>query len=429
LDAMARRGLYDHIGGGFARYSVDATWHVPHFEKMLYDQAQLARAYFWADRAAGGRTEWRQVATSTLDFVRDNLRVASGYAASLDADAGGVEGSHVTWTEDEVRDALQHAGRGGDLARVLARWRLGGPGEVDGRHVPRLGDAEPFSTPPELLEALAALRAARARRPAPGRDDKVVLEWNAMFAGALLASRDRDYERAGCELLESLSTTHRAPQGWWRTESPGARATAHDLAWMSDALIDAFEVTGDDAWIERARAVALDLIEHHWDGPVPSAASPHEGFGLVTPSSLVTDLALRPKELFDGATPAAHSVATRALARLALISGDADTLAVARRLVDLAASLLTTHPLTVPVLVDGAGYALDGVEVVVPGVTGAMTDHVRSKAMMRAVLITGSGSSPLLAERRPGVAYLCRAGVCQTPVESPEAFDELAAAL
>jgi uncharacterized protein len=327
-----------------------------------------------------------------------------------------------------VREALERAGRGGDLARVLARWRLGGPGEVDGRHVPRLGDAEPFSTPPELLEALSALRAARARRPAPGRDNKVVLEWNAMFASALLASRDGDYERAGCDLLESLSRTHRAPQGWWRTESPGARATAHDLAWLIDAFIDAFEVTGDDAWTERARAVASDLTEHHWDGPVPSAASPDEGYGLVTPSSLVTDLELRPKELFDGATPAAHSVATRALARLGLITGDADTLAMARRLVHLAASLLTTHPLTVPVLVDGAGYALDGVEVVVPGVAGPLTNHVRSRAMARAVLITGTGSSPLLADRRPGVAYLCRAGVCRTPAESPEAFDALAAA-
>ena len=423
LNAMARRGLYDHVGGGFARYSVDAEWHVPHFEKMLYDQALLVRAYLWADRAVGGGADWRDVATATLDFVLENLRVDAGFAASLDADAGGVEGRHVTWTEDEVRDALVRAGRESDLAAVLARWRLAGPGEVEGRSIPRLGDNEPFTTPPELAAALAALRAARAARPQPGRDTKVVLEWNAMFASALLWSRDGAYERAGCDLLDSLSMTHRAPDGWWRTERPGARATAHDLAWLIDALVDAFEVTGDDTWTDRARAVARDLIDHHWDGPLPSSRAPNDGFGLVTSSTLVTDLALRPKELFDGATPSAHSVATRALARLALIVGDADVLAVARRLVSLGAPLLTTHPLVVPVLVDGAGFALDGVEVVVPGEPGPLAHHVRSRAMARAVYISGTGTSPLLAQRETGVAYLCRGGVCHTPATSPAEFD------
>src|SRR6202030_1163711 len=104
------------------------------------------------------------------------------------------------------------------------------PGEFEGRSIPRLGDSEPFATPPELLPALAALRMACAARPAPGRDAKVVLEWNAMFASALLSSRDPHYERVGCDLLASLFQTHRAPEGWWRTERPGAHATAHDLA-------------------------------------------------------------------------------------------------------------------------------------------------------------------------------------------------------
>jgi len=423
LDAMARGGLYDHVAGGFARYSVDAEWHVPHFEKMLYDQALLARLYFEADRSRAGGTEWRDVATGTLDFVLGELRVEDGYAASLDADAGGVEGSHVTWTVDEVRAALDRSGRGGDLAAALARWRLDEPGGLEGRGVPRLGAGEPFVTPPALAPALAALRDQRAGRPAPGRDEKVVLEWNAMFAGALLASRDPHYEARGLVLLDSLASTHRAPEGWWRTERPGARATAHDLAWLIDALVDAFEVTGEDRWCALARDVAIDLVAHHWDGERPTAREPDVGAGLVTPSSLVTDLAVRPKEAFDGATPSAYAVAARALARLALIGGDADTLAVARRLVRLAAPLVTDHVSAVPALVDAAGYALEGVEVVVPGAPGPLRDHVRSKTMPRTVLVTGTGSSPLLADRQAGYLYLCRDGVCALPTSSAATFD------
>jgi uncharacterized protein YyaL (SSP411 family) len=245
----------------------------------------------------------------------------------------------------------------------------------------------------------------------------------------LLATRDATYEAEGLALLDSLATTHRAPQGWWRTERPGARATAADLAWFLDALVDAFEVTGDDAWTSRAHHVALDLVALHWDGAVPTRAAPHAGAGLFTSSSLVTDLTLRAKEVFDGATPSAHAVATRGLARLGLITGDEDVLALARRLVELAAGLIATHPMSVPALVDAAGFTLDGVEVVVPGDEGVLRDHVRSRAMPRTVLVCGAGSSPLLAGRLPGHAYLCRAGVCSLPVTTAADFDALASSL
>ncbi|MDE3064816.1 MAG: thioredoxin domain-containing protein [Acidobacteriota bacterium] len=429
LDAMARGGLYDHLGGGFARYSVDGEWRVPHFEKMLYDQALLARAYLLADRSRGGATPWRAVALDTIDFVRSRLKVAAGFASSLDADAAGVEGSHVTWTPEEARACLEAAGLGALADAALARWSLEGAPDLDGRNVPRLGDGEPFATPAALAGARDALVASRARRPQPGLDEKVVLEWNAMFASALLGTRDPAYEAEGLGLLASLRATHRAPEGWWRTERPGARATAHDLAWLVDAQVDAFEVTGEDAWIEGAREVAADLLARHWEGPVPSAADPGRGAGLLTPSSLVADLAVRAKDVFDGATPSAHGVATRARARLARVSGDADTLAVARRLVDLGATLISAHPSAVPVLVDAARYALEGVEVVVPGPRGALADHVRSTFVARSVLVTGTGSSPLLAGRLAGHVYLCRGGVCQLPVTTREGFDAQVAEL
>ena len=160
LDAMSRRGLYDHFGGGFARYSVDTQWHVPHFEKMLSDQALLARCYLRAARIANNET-WRDVALDTLAFVERDLRLAEGYASSLDADAGGVEGSHITWTPGEVREVL--ADFSDDTVNaVLTRWRITTSDTFEGRSIPRLADGQPFLTPPDLLPAYRALLAARA---------------------------------------------------------------------------------------------------------------------------------------------------------------------------------------------------------------------------------------------------------------------------
>lgn len=423
LDAMSRRGLYDHIGGGFARYSVDDEWHVPHFEKMLSDQALLASTYLRASSRLG-QPQWREVALDTLAFVVRELKVGSGFAASLDADAGGVEGAHVTWNVDEVASALEADGCGGDLARVLARWRITSPGLFEGRSIPRLALNELFSTPNELHAALAALRRARATRVQPARDDKVILEWNAMFAHACLASGETPLRDEALGLLASLRTTHFDGANWWRTSAREAHATASDVAWMLDADLDAFESTGEDSWLVDARGLASYLIAHYWDGEVPTSRSPEAGGGIFAQSDLSDDLFARPKDLFDAATPASHSVACRAIARLAIIEADNDLLAVAQRLVAVASSLLETHPAAVPDLVAAAGFALEGRAVVIPGAANHLSDHLRLNAVARSVLITGLNSSPLLEGRVEGLAYVCRSGVCQLPVDTIEALDQ-----
>jgi hypothetical protein len=424
LDAMSRRGLYDHLRGGFARYSVDAQWHVPHFEKMLSDQALLARAYLRAARADPSHPEWRDVALDTLGFVVSDLRVGSGYASSLDADAAGIEGSHITWSVVEVASALRDAGLSGDLGRVLSRWRITDPGLFEGRSIPRLGAGEPFVTPDELRAARDALRAARAQRVQPSRDEKVILEWNAMFASGCLISAEPSLVARGLELLESLPATHFERAAWWRTEHREAHASASDVAWLLDARLDAFETTGEDRWLEGAREIAGYLLSHYWDGEVPTSGSPHVGAGLFSSSDLVADLRIRPKEIFDGATPSSHAVACRALARLALCDADAGMLCVAQRLVELASAMIATHPSAVPDLVSAAGFALEGVEIVVPGEPNELSDHVRLMPMSDSVLITGSGSSPLLGEREAGLAYVCRAGACGLATRSLDELDE-----
>ncbi len=424
LDAMARRGLYDHLRGGFARYSVDALWHVPHFEKMLSDQALLARTYLRAAALFKGHEWWREVALDTMRFVLNDLQLSGGFASSLDADAGGVEGSHVTWTPDEVQSALESDGEAQYRAEVLVRWRIELPGAFEERSIPRLGDREPFSTPVLLRGALDSLRRARAKRAAPARDEKIILEWNAMFATALLRSDDEELQARGLELLQSLSNSHFRNGVWWRLAAGRAHATAADVAWMIDALIDAFEVGGEDRWLNDAAELASYLVRHYWDGTVPNARSPHEGGGFFSLSDLVTDLSARPKEIFDGATPSSHAVACRALARLALCKGDSDVLSIAQRLVELAATLIVSHPSAVPDLVAAAGLALNGVEIVVPGRVNELSRHVRSRAMTRSVLIIGSGSSSLLHERLEGQAYVCQSSVCQLPVASVHELDE-----
>jgi len=420
LDAMSRRGLYDHLRGGFARYSVDAQWHVPHFEKMLSDQALLARTYLRAAKAIPEHPEWREVALDTIEFVLSDLALDGGFASALDADAGGVEGSHVTWTPEEVAAALARDGRDADLEPTLRRWRVETPGAFEGRSIPRLADAEPFVTPAALVPARDALRRARAARVQPGRDDKVILEWNAMFAAALFEVREARHVERAIDLLTTLQRTHFSDGVWWRTESQRAHASASDVAWMLDASVDAFEATGDDHWIGEAASLATYLLAHYWDGEVPTTHSPHVGDGVFSRSDLVRDLRSRPKEIFDGATPSSHATACRALARYALCTGDVERLVVAQRLVELAASLLAHHPGAVPDLLEAAGFALTGVEVVIPGGANQLRAFMDTHFTPRAVLVTGAGSSLLLAERRAGHAYVCRGGVCRLPVASVE---------
>jgi hypothetical protein len=425
LRAMSRRGLFDHLGGGFARYSVDAQWHVPHFEKMLSDQALLARTYFLAARESEDFAPFAEVARRTVRFVQEELRATAGYATSLDADAAGVEGSHITWTVGEVQFALREAGLDSDLEQVLTRLTIRAPGDLEGRSVPRLADDADFTPPRALLQALDALEASRRRRPQPTRDDKVILEWNAMFARALFASRDPAMISDSMALLVSLESTHFQRGHWWRTESNRDYATAADVAWLIDAYVDAYEIAGDDAWLTRAYDAASYLVEHYWDGPVATARSPHDGGGVFSTSDQCVDLFTRPKEIFDGATPSSHAVATRALARVALCRGDQNLMAIAARLVQIGAELLATHPRAVPDLVAAAGL-VNGLEVVIPGEANALSDHVRSLPMLRGVVITGSGSSPLLAGREAGLAYVCTAGSCQRPVGT---VDELTVVL
>ncbi|MGH9092441.1 MAG: thioredoxin domain-containing protein, partial [Acidimicrobiales bacterium] len=227
LDAMAAGGIYDHLAGGFARYSTDRRWLVPHFEKMLTDQALLARAYLHAWQATG-RAHYLQVATETLDWVLADLARGDGLASSVDADAGGVEGAHATWTPAQVRSALDAAGRPDLVPAALEWYGVTEAGNWEGTTVLRRPPGAPLARPGPVEEARQLLLEARRRRTQPAVDGKVLLEWNAMAAAVLAeaagATGRTDWGRRAAAIAGHLVAAFRGPDGRWRRTPGGTPA-------------------------------------------------------------------------------------------------------------------------------------------------------------------------------------------------------------
>ena len=431
LDAMASGGMYDHIGGGFARYSVDERWLVPHFEKMLYDQALLVRVYVRAALGLGGPEagRWAQVVRETVEYVlRDMREPEGGFSSAYDADSDdgsghSHEGWFVTFTPAEVRAAL-----GEPLAAAaLEWWGITPGGNFEGRSIPhRIGARGAWQRPPEIERARTLLREARERRPWPLRDDKVILEWNALMAaslaeaGAALGEPEWIDAARGC--VDFLAREMRGPDGRWRRSwqrdgMPRARhaALAADLACLVDAATRVGEAAGETRWLTIACEAADQLIAHHWD----DAAG-----GCYTVADDADALIVRQKDLMDNATPAANSVAAGALARLAALTGRADYAERADGILRLTARLAAAAPTSVGHLLGALHTRLaDRTEIVVPGRAPELLAVVREAWRPHAVLAWGEASeSPLWRDRAEGAAYVCRDHVCAAPARTPEAL-------
>ncbi|MEY2566514.1 MAG: uncharacterized protein QOE35_1043 [Actinomycetota bacterium] len=416
LDAMASGGMYDHLGGGFARYSVDAFWMVPHFEKMLYDQAGLARVYLHAWQVSG-HERWRQVLEETIGYVLRDLRSpAGGLCSAEDADSEGEEGKFYVWQLDELMSVV-----GGD-ASVAEWYGVTKSGNFEGAnilHRPVRGD---LLRPPSVEEARAALFEARSKRVRPGLDDKVLTEWNAMFLSALAeaagATGRDDWLSAAVELGEFLLSSLRRADGRWMRSwqaSGGARVLAYaaDYAWLVDAFVRLGEATGEARWIASARDVADDMLRLFWDPDVG---------GLFTTGEDAERLIVRSKDLLDGATPAANSVAAVALLRLSALTGEQRYADRAEAILRLVAEPLATHPAALTWALGAVDMLVTGTtEIAVVGDRPDLVDAVRSRYLPTAVLAWGEPyDGPLWAERSEGRAYVCRNYACQSPVTSAE---------
>jgi len=420
LDAMASGGIYDHLGGGFARYSVDRAWLVPHFEKMLYDQALLARAYLHAWQVTG-LDRYLQVVDETIGYVRRDLRHADGgFYSAEDADSEGEEGRFYVWTPDEVVAALDGDT---DLAgEVMAFYGVTPGGNFEGRTIPnRLAERGRLERPDHIEDARRRLLAARERRVRPGLDDKVLTEWNglmlATLAEAAAATGRSDWLDAAVANGEFLLRALRRDDGRW-LRSWQADGGARHLAFAADhgALVDAFvrlaEATGQARWIGEARTTADALLDLFWDA---------ERGGVFTTGSDAERLITRNKDLMDNASPGANSLAAVGLLRLAALTGDDRYRNHADQILRLAGPIATRHPTAFGHLLVAVDLAARGVdEVVVTGDRRDLVEVAQRMFLPCAVLAWGEPyDSPLWAGRDEGAAYVCRNYACQLPASDP----------
>jgi uncharacterized protein YyaL (SSP411 family) len=417
LRRMASGGMYDQVGGGFARYSVDARWIVPHFEKMLYDNALLARAYLHAWQITGEGLFLR-VVCETLDWTLRELRQEEGgFASALDADSEGVEGKFYVWTPDEVREALPE-----DLApAALQHLAIRAPGNFEGASIPVRATPDPE----RLDEIKAGLLAAREQRVRPGLDDKRLTAWNALLisalaeAGAVLGRTD--YLDAAVAAAEFIARDMRDDDGrLLRTYNRGRAkigAYLEDHAFLLEASITLYEATFDARWFAQARALADEILDRF--------ADPERGgfFAVGADHELIA----RRKELEDAPIPSGGSAATFGLLRLAALTGEARYADAAESAIALLHAIAPQHPTAFGHLLQAIDFSLAPVkEVALAGPdTGALEQVVRGEFRPHVVLAGGGGDEVPLLEGRTAVdgraaAYGCEHFACQRPVTDPD---------
>jgi uncharacterized protein len=427
LDAMASGGVYDHIGGGFARYSVDEQWLVPHFEKMLYDQALLIRVYLHA-YLVFGEPRWKQVVEETIEYVLRELRhPLGGFYSAEDADSPdehghGHEGLFHTWTVEEVTEVL-----GADAAAAIEWYEFAEAGNFEGRTIPsRLNHRGELLRPPEIEAARQRLFQARSERRRPGLDDKVLTEWNGLMLASLAdaaAALDRsDWLDAaitnGRFLVANLrGDDDRWHRSWQADGIPQARHAA--LAADHAALIDGFtrlaEATGDGTWIRHASDVADTMLDHFWDV---------DNGGLFSIADDGEQLVARQKDLMDNATPSANSIAAVGLLRLGALAGEARFSNHAEQILRLLGRVMPQAPSAFSNALVAVDLVAGGItEIVIVGDRPDLVRAVRTHWLPNSVLAWGKPyDSPLWEGRTAGFAYVCQHYVCQIPVDSVEAL-------
>jgi uncharacterized protein YyaL (SSP411 family) len=423
LRAMAAGGIYDQVGGGFARYAVDATWTVPHFEKMLYDNALLARAYLHGWQVCG-EPLLRRVCEETLDWaVREMRGPEGGFCSALDADSEGVEGKFYVWSLDELRAALDGSGL---IDEAVAFFGATEAGNFEGANV--LEGRGPV--PSRLVEIQEALLAKRSERVRPGLDDKRLTSWNALMISALAqagAALERsDYVAAAVACAEFLLRDMRDADGrllrTWKDDRAHIDAYLEDHAYLLEALITLYEATFDPRWYAEAQAMADTMIERFADaehgGFFTTAANHRQGFA-------------RQKDLDDSPTPSGGASAAFGLLRLARLTGDFEYERRALDVLRVRAPIVGEHP-------HGFGHALQALDfylapvrevAIVGGDSGvlALARVVRGRYAPHVVLAGGAGEDvPLLEGRSPvdgqAAAYVCEHFACQAPVTDADAL-------
>lgn len=443
-DAMASGGIHDQLGGGFARYSVDAEWLVPHFEKMLYDNAQLAQLYLDA-HLVSGETRHSESARNILDYVlRDMTHPEGGFYSAEDADSEGHEGKFYCWTRADLAKLLTP-----EEFNVATRYfGVTEPGNfVDHSHPQPLPNqnvlsiADPKLGPgdPELLAAAKNKMAAeRAKRVRPHLDDKVLVSWNGLMLGAMaragvvlaevryLQAAERNLAFLKARLWDGTTNTlyHR-----WRDGARDSVQLLEGYSFLLGGVIDLYEATLRPEHLEFAISLADAMLKGFYD-------SEHGGFWQAAADS--DDLILRVKEDYDGAEPSGNSVASLALLKLGAIAGRQDFSEAARKTLRLFSSRLEQLPQAVPFMLQALDFSLEEPKRAVIAGDPAKHDAVE---LLRAVHSVYEPNKVVLGNLGPvesfagtlpakdgATVYLCTGTSCQAPASDPSKVKTLISA-
>lgn len=445
LDKMALGGMYDQLGGGFCRYSTDAIWLVPHFEKMLYDNSQLSLLYLHAWQAYQDEF-YKHVAVETLEYVkREMLSPEGGFYSTQDADSEGEEGKFFVWDKAEIEEAL-----GPEDARVFNfYYGVTARGNFEGKnilHVARTLPEVAQETGLSEEEIVAALSRGkqklfelREQRVHPGTDDKILTAWNGLmlkaYATAAQILDNAEYREIAARNAEFLLTRLRREDGrLYRTCKMGHTARLNgyleDYAYLADGLLALYEATFDLRWLEEAQKLARIMVEQFWD---------EEGKTFYDTARDHEELVARPSSLYDNATPSGNSVATDVLLRLALLTGDSDNFRPkAEALLQTIAKVIVQLPAAFGRMLSALDFYLaEPQEIVIVGEPGredttAMLHKIHDRYLPNKVIMlrpsdmpeSEAGQWPLLAERTAlegkATAYVCQNYACQYPVTTPE---------
>ncbi len=444
LHAMARGGIHDHLAGGFHRYSVDARWLVPHFEKMLYDNALLARLYLNAFQATGD-PDLREIAERTLEHLLTDMRSPEGgFYSALDADSEGEEGLYYVWTVSEIRALLDQE----EAGLFEHCYGVSEGGNFEGRNVLHLphgltsvGELEGLKLEDlhvRLREARRQLLVARSLREPPFRDEKILVSWNAMVVRALAEAgavlRHEGYRQAAVDCLDFLLTSMKSGNRLLRCYKDGvARVDAflEDYSALGNALLTTYEVTLDPRWLKEIHWVTDQILDLFWDDEEGLLFdSPFDGEALI----------IRPRDLMDNAVPSGNSLAVELLLRTSHLFGNERHLEIAERVLKREAGMMARFPSAFGRLLSALDRTMTlPTEIAIIGDREDPRTEALVQASWKSYLpnrtLAGaspdeklSHSIPLLYKRdaKSGhpTAYVCERYACKAPVIDAEALED-----
>ena len=438
LDKMLAGGIYDQIGGGFARYAVDAIWLVPHFEKMLYDNALLARVYLHGWQQLG-RDRYRRVCEETLDWMLREMRgPEGGFYSALDADSEGEEGKFYVWTPAEIEEVLAADPNcirfpPQQVGNLMQFWGVTEAGNFEGANILHLAEGAGAAEPEGLAEARRALYEARSRRVWPGLDDKRLTSWNALAIAALadagaVLGRDDYLEAARACATFLLEQLREGGGNLLRTYKDGRahlNAYLEDHAFLLEGLLTLYEASFETRWFTEARALAETMIERFGD--------PVRG-GFYSTSADHEELIARRKEVGDHPIPSGNSSASLGLLRLAALTGERRYEEAGGGAFALFGEPAVDHPDAFAHLLRALDFHLSPTrEVAVVGEElGELAAAVRERPLFHLVLAGGpeGAEQPPLLQGRTAVdgepaAYVCENFSCRLPVTTPEELRDL----